>query len=304
MTQPSHIMPAWPEFSYSDFESTGYLLHRIFQAVGKLKLTTPFEPHWANVALWVTGRGLTSGPIPFKDMTFTVDIDLMAQQIQCSNSLGQFDGFSLHSISVAEQIALLFKTLDGIGIDLTINQRPQEIPHPIAFDKDTALRIYHPELALTWWQILKSTHQVLKRYHAKFKGITPPVGLMWGTMDLRDARYKGSSVPVKPGSNIIDRNAWDDVQLESGWWAGSEAYPRPAFFSLAFPLPAGLEQVKIKPAVAAWNDTLKEFLLDYDELRVLKNPDQELLAFFESSYQAAADLMGWDAKLIGTGKAA
>lgn len=302
MSQLSQVSPAWPEFSYTDFESTGYLLHRLLQGVGKLKLTTPFEPHWANVALWVTGRGLTSGPIPFNDMTFTVEIDFIAQQLQCSNSLGQFDGFSLQSHSVAEQISLLFSTLKGIGVDLVINPRPQEVPNPIPFDQDTMTREYHPELAHSWWQILKSTHQVLKRYHAKFKGISPPVGLMWGTMDIRDARYKGSSVPVKPGSNIIDRNAWDDVQVESGWWGGSEMYPKPAFFSLAFPLPAELEKLTIKPSAAVWNNELKEFLLDYADLRLSKNPDEDLLAFFESGYHAAAKLMNWDTSLITNGK--
>lgn len=302
MSSLSQASSAWPEFSYTDFESTGYLLHRLLQGIGKLKLTTPFEPHWANVALWLTARGLTTGPIPYHSMTFTIEIDFIAQQLQCSNSLGQFDGFSLQSCSVAETISLLFKTLKGISVELVINPMPQEVPHPIAFDQDTTLRIYHPELALNWWQILKSTHQVLKRYHAKFKGISPPVGLMWGTMDLRDARYKGSGVPVKPGSNIIDRNAWDDVQVESGWWAGSEMYPKPAFFSLAFPLPAELEKLSIKPKTASWNNELKEFLLDYADLRLSKNPDEDLLEFFESTYLAASELMGWDEKLITSGK--
>lgn len=293
---------AWPEFSYEEFKSTGYLLHRLLQAIGKLKLTTPFEPHWANVALWVTGRGLTTGAIPFNSGTFDVEIDFLSHQVLCNSSWGQFDGFNLHSLSVAEQVDLLFKTLHSLDIDLKINPMPQEVPNPIAFDQDKELRSYDPELANNWWQILKSTHQVLKRYHAKFKGISPPVGLMWGTMDLRDARYKGTQLAVKPGTNIIERNAWDDVQIESGWWGGSEAYPRPAFFSLAFPLPEKLEQTKIKPSQATWNDTLKEFLLDYDDLRLSKKPEDDLLAFFDSSYQAAAKLMGWDPNLNASGK--
>lgn len=293
--------PSWPEFSYDEFKSTGYLLHRILQGIGKLKLITPFEYHWGNVALWVTGRGLTTGAIPFKSGTFNIEIDFIAQQILCTSSWGQFEGYSLQSNSVAEQIELLFKALAGLGIDLKINSMPQEVPDPIAFEKDTEQRVYQPALAFDWWQIVKSTHQVLKRYHSKFKGISPPVGLMWGTMDLRDARYQGTSVPVKPGSNIIDRNAWDDVQIEAGWWAGSEIYPKPAFFSLAFPQPAGIENNKIQPDQAGWHDELNEFLLDYADLRQSKNPDEDLLKFFDSSYQAAADLMGWDPKLIGTG---
>ena len=60
----------WPELPYEEFAPTAYLMHMITQVVGKLKLATPFEPQWANVPLWVTSRGLTTGPIPNGAGTF------------------------------------------------------------------------------------------------------------------------------------------------------------------------------------------------------------------------------------------
>jgi len=294
----------WPALPYNEFKPTAYLLQRTMQAIGKLKLKTPFEPHWGNVALWVTSRGLTTGAIPFALGSFSVDVDFINHKISCYSSWGQYKDFPLTSTSVADLTKTLFITLHSIGVEMNINLMPQEVPNPISFDQDTEIRPYNAALANAWWRIIVSTHRVLKRYHAKFQGITPPVGLMWGTFDIRDARYKGTPLPLNTDINIIERNAFDDVQVEAGWWSGSEQYPKPAFFSLPFPTPEGIENKKIQPAAAKWDETLKEFLLDYDDLRQAKNPDERLLDFFESSYQAAAELQGWDMKLIGAGKAA
>lgn len=293
----------WPALSYEEFKPTMYLLHMGMQAIGKLKLTGPFEPHWANVPLWLTSRGLTTGPIIYKTGTFSVDIDLIDHQIICTSSWGQTGKFALAPTSVAELTGNLFKTLHGMGIDVKVNLMPMEVPKPIAFDQDTESRLYNATLANTWWRIMVSIHRVLLRYHARFTGRTPSIGFMWGTFDLRDARYKGTPLPATgTNSDYIRRNAMDDAQVEAGWWCGNPAYPRPAFFSFTYPQPAGIEQAKIEPSAAHWNATLGEFIFDYDELRKSQDPDKDLLAFFESTYQAGAKLAGWDSRLISSGK--
>ena len=45
-----------------------------------------------------------------------------------------------------------------------------------------------------------------------------------------------------------------------------------------------------------------EFLFDYEDLRKSKDPDGDLLSFFESTYKAGAALTGWDPGLVGSGK--
>jgi hypothetical protein len=45
-----------------------------------------------------------------------------------------------------------------------------------------------------------------------------------------------------------------------------------------------------------------EFLLDYDDLRRSGNPDRDLLAFLESTYEAGATAAGWDFALLGSGR--
>ncbi len=295
----------WPALPYEEFKPTLHLLHMGTQAIGKLKLIEPFEPHWANVALWLTSRGLTTGPISYRFGTFNVDMDFVEHQIICATSWGQMGKFKLAPMSVAELTRMLFKILHEVGVEITVNPMPMEIVDPIAFDRDITLQPYNALLANAWWHILLSTQRVLQRYHARFRGATPPIGFMWGTFDLRDARYRGISVPTTgPNADYIRRNAMDEAQVEAGWWCGNPVYPRPAFYSFTYPQPAGIERAKIKPSAACWNATLAEFILDYDDLRQSKDPDKDLLAFFESTYQAGTEKAGWDSKLIGTGEPA
>ncbi|MGB6976136.1 MAG: DUF5996 family protein [Gammaproteobacteria bacterium] len=293
----------WPALPYEEFKSTAHLLHMGIQAIGKLKLLTPFEPHWANVALWLTSRGLTTGQIPYKTGCFSIDLDLITHQIICTTSWDTRGKIDLAPMSVAELVATLFKVLNDIGVDITVNPMPQEIPNPIPFDQDTKARPYDASLVNAWWRIMSSTNQVLKRYHARFTGRTPPIGLMWGSLDIRDVRYQGTPVPTTGiNADYIRRNAMNNPQIEMGWWIGSPNYPRPAYFSFTYPQPVGIEQAEIQPKVAHWDTTLGEFLLDYDDLRKSKHPEQDLLDFFESAYQAGAERAGWSSELVSSGK--
>lgn len=303
MNQNSPQYDAWPELPYHEFRSTQYLLHMLCQAIGKLKLTTPFEPHWANVALWLTSRGITTGPIQYGLGIFSVDIDFINNEIICTSSWGKMSKIEISSQSVAELTSKLFNSLHRIDVELTINLMPQEIPNPISFDKDNDVREYNADLANRWWRILISSYNVLQQYHSHFLGITPQIGLMWGTFDLRDARYKGSQIPTEGiNSGYIRRNAMNDAQVEAGWWSGNEQYPRAAYFSFLYPAPKDIELVKVKPAKAKWDNTLGEFILDYDDVRTAKDPAADLLAFFESTYQSEAEKADWDSKWISVGE--
>lgn len=292
----------WPALPYADFASTQYLLHRGLQVPGKLKLTLAFEPQWCHVPLWLTGCGLTTGPIPYAGRTYSIDADFVANSVSCVTSWNAREGFPLGTMSVAEFGSRLFAAMRRAGVETSVNMKPQEVPDPVPFDQDTQPRRYDPALANAWWRILASCQRVMQVYHARFKGKTQPIGLMWGTFDIRDVRYNGK--PTSPGTmtDYIRRNAMNEEMIETGWWAGSDAYPKAAFYSFTYPQPKGLEQAKVRPAAARWEAAMGEFLLDYDDLRKSNDRDSDLLAFFESTYQAGAELAGWDPGLVGTGK--
>lgn len=293
----------WPALPYAEFQSTAHLLHMGVQELGKLKLFSPFEPHWSNVALWLTARGLTTGPIPFQQGMFQIDVDLIDHVILCCASWGVTGKFPLKSMSVAQFNTQLFAELKKMSIDLSINVKPQEITNPIPFPEDTTVQNYDKDLANAWWRILLSSYRVLQRYHGRFDGETPPIGLMWGTFDLRDARYNGTRVSTTGiNAGYIRRNAMNEAQIEAGWWHGNEDYPRPAYYSFTYPKPNTLENAKIQPSSAHWDKNLGEFILDYDELRKSADPEKDLLLFFESTYKAGSERAGWKRTLINSGE--
>ena len=292
----------WPALSFPDFAATQHLLHMGLQAVGKLKLKEPFEPQWAEVPLWLSSQGLTTGPIPYSGGAYEVSVDLLSHRVRCATSWGLSRQCDLASMSVAQFVKQLFAMLRQAGINASINLKPQEVANAIPFDQDTQPRPYNPALVNAWWRILLSTQRVMQIFHGRFQGKTQPIGLMWGTLDIRDVRYNGK--PASPGekADYIRRNAMNEELIEVGWWSGSDAYPKPAFYSFTYPQPKEIELAKVAPASARWDPAMGMFLLDYDDLRKSQDPDADLLSFFESTYKAGAEKAGWDPHLVGTGK--
>ena len=184
---------------------------------------------------------------------------------------------------------------------MTLILSPQEIPNAISFLEDDTEQYYNPNLATAWWRILICSYQILEKYHARFNGISPSPGFMWGTFDLRDARYL--NIPVDTQKlGFIERNAMDVKQIEAGWWAGNEQYPKPAYYSFTYPKPEGIDAAKIEPKEASWNATLGEFILDYDSVRHSNDPESMLLTFFNSAYDIGSKLDRWSSDLINTWK--
>ena len=74
--------------------------------------------------------------------------------------------------------------------------------------------------------------------------------------------------------------------------------PTPIFYSYAYPTPDGFAAAPVRPEAAAWSADMGEFVLPYDAVRNAAAPDDALLAFLESTYEAAADTASWDRKVL------
>jgi hypothetical protein len=296
------FLDPWPAFSYQDFAATQQLLHMGLQAIGKLKLQEPFQSQWAELPLWLNARGLTTGPIWYTGNAYEVRMDLISHEMACTTSWGASGNFKLGPMSVATLVEQLFDLLRKADVNVSINLKPQEVPDPIPFDQDKEQRPYEAALVNDWWRILLSTQRVMQIFQGRFKGKTQPIGLMWGTMDIRDVRYNGKPASAGAKADYIRRNAMTEEMVEVGWWSGSAAYPKPAFYAFTYPQPEGIENAGISPSSARWDTSMGEFILDYEDLRQSKNPDSDLLAFFESAYKAGAECAGWESNLVGTGR--
>jgi hypothetical protein len=70
--------------------------------------------------------------------------------------------------------------------------------------------------------------------------------------------------------------------------------PEPIFYSYAYPAPPGFADAQVQPPAANYNAQLKEFVLPYEAVRTAATPDQALLAFARSTYDAASTLGAWE----------
>jgi hypothetical protein len=274
----------------------------ILQAVGKLKLAEPFQAQWAEVPLWLSARGLTTGPISHAGGVYEVRFDAVSHEIQWLASSGASGSLPLGPTSVAAFVDNFLDALRRAGIDAAITLMAQEVPDPIPFDQDTDQRPYDRDQVSAWWRILLGTQRVLQRFQGRFTGKAQPIGLMWGTFDIRLALYNGKPASPAANADFIRRNAMNAELMEMGWWPGDSAYPKPAFYAFTYPQPPAIENAPIVPNAARWNPGLGEFLLDYDDLRQSRDPDGDLLSFLESTYRAGAVTGGWDASLLGSGQ--
>src|SRR5579864_3840088 len=289
----------WPELPYEAWKDTLATLHMKVQIVGKLRLAlSPAEPEWAHVALYVTSRGLTTGPMLSAGLVFGVDLDLVAHQVVISTDAGKTRKVALAARPVAAFYKDFMSALDGLGIHAKIRPVPDEVSDPIPFAEDMVHSAYDPEWAHRFFRVLARADLVLKEHRSRFRGRTSPVHFFWGSFDLANTRYSGRTAQPPPGADLIARKSEDAEQICAGFWPGSPTFPEPAFYSYTFPPPDGIEEQRIKPSSASWVPKLGEFALLYDEVRKAPSPREAILDFCESTYSAGARLRGWDPGLV------
>jgi hypothetical protein len=269
------------------------------QIVGKVKLVlSPFLNEYWHVAFQLTPRGLSTGNIPIRDRTFEIRFDFVDHDLYVETGDGEVSSMALQSRSVAEFYGDFMNMLGALGIDVTISTMPSEVPNPIPFDADLTHGSYDPEYVGRWWQIQLQTERVLQRYRSTFVGKSSPIHFFWGSFDLAHTRFSGRSAPPLEGVPRFFRLSEDQENATCGFWPGNPnpagAFGIPAFYSYVYPAPDGLSDATIKPDAARFNTELGEFILLYDDVRRSSTPEKDLLAFFQSAYEAAATLASWD----------
>ena len=293
-------LDAWPELPLEAWRETYASLHLLTQIVGKVRLArTPWMNHSWHVTLYVTARGLSTSPIAHGTRTFEIEFDFVDHQLRVLASDGRTSGFPLEPQSVAAFYAQLMATMGNLGLHVNIQRKPNEVADPIRFDRDETHRAYDREYVARFWRILVQSDRVFKTFRARFTGKCSPVQFFWGAPDLAVTRFSGRSAPQHPGGvpNLPDwvaRDAYSQEVSSCGFWPGGGPIPYSAFYSYAYPEPAGFPEAAIKPSSAFYSADLREFILPYDAVRRSQSPDDTLLEFLQTTYEAAADLAKWD----------
>jgi len=265
------------------------------QIVGKTRLAlTPLENHWWNVALYVTPRGLSTSSIPFRHDTFEVEFDLLEHKLGVHTSNGREHSIALYPRSVADFYGEYMACLRSLGIEVSIHLTPVEFDDTTPFDQDQRHASYDAEAVERFRRILVDTDRVLKQFRSRFLGKSSPVHFFWGSFDLAVTRFSGRRTPQPAEVDPITREAYSQEVISCGFWPGDRRYPQPAFYSYTKPSPTGLDREQIRPNGSYWDNQMGEFLLKYDDVRSAQSPDEAILDFCQSTYEAGAKLARWD----------
>ena len=299
-------MTAWPPLPYEEWKPTKETLHRYVQIVGKVRMSlVPFRNHWWHVTLYPSARGLTTGPMPSGALTAEIELDLVDHRVYVRTSDGRTESFALRDgLSCARFYGALFAALRKVGIEVEIRAEPFDLGDNQPFAEDTEHVSYDADAVVRWWQILRSTQDVLARFASRFNGKVSPIHLFWHGFDLAHARYSGRRAPPIEGADPVNAEAYSHEVIACGWWPGDDRRtPYPAFSSYTAPEPGGLGERPL-PGAAEWQDTGNGSLavLEYDALRTEDDPERALLDFFESAYRAGAESAGWDVEAFATGR--
>jgi len=268
------------------------------QVVGKIRLhQTPLVNHWWNVPLYVSARGLTTTAMPYQDRIFEIEFDFIAHELRIECSDGAAKTLALRPQSVADFYAEVMSALGELGMEIKIWTMPVEIPDPIRFEDDTVHASYDAEYANRFWRALVKMDDVFKEFRAGFIGKVSPVHFFWGSFDMAVTRFSGRPAPEREGADLITREAYSHEVISHGFWPGNKDMEA-AFYSYTTPEPTGLadtiSQGKIRPEKTFYSTEMKEFFLLYDDVRSSASPDTALMDFCQTTYEAGADLAGWD----------
>ncbi|HWN97832.1 MAG TPA: DUF5996 family protein [Blastocatellia bacterium] len=290
-----HDDAIWPSLPLAEWKDTYATLHMWTQIVGKVRLRLcPPVNHFWHCTLYVTSRGLTTSPIPFGNNIFEIDFDFVDHLLLIRTNDGAKRTLILAPRSVADFYAELMATLRSLGIDITINAKPDEVADPIPFAEDTQHSSYDPEYANRFWRILVQTDRVLKQFRSGFVGKCSPVHFFWGSFDHAVTRFSARRAPERPGADPITREAYSHEVISHGFWPGGGAIQEPAFYAYSAPVPEGLDKEPLRPASAFYSQEAKEFFLMYENVRNASSADATLLEFLQSTYEAGAKLAHWD----------
>jgi Family of unknown function (DUF5996) len=286
---------AWPALPLAEWSATRDTLHMWMQMAGKLRLAlSPRLNHWWEVPLYVSARGLTTSAIPYRLEVFEVEFDFIGHVLRFTTSRNETKTIALAPRSVADFYREFKATLAALDIEAKIWPMPVEIPNPIRFDQDTVHASYDPVYASRFWRILMSVDTVCKEFRARFIGKASPVHFFWGSGDLAASRFSGRRAPERPGADATTREAYSHEVSSVGWWPGNGGFDAPMFYAYAAPEPPGFRESKVRPAQASYKAQIGEFLLPYDAVRSSADPAGMLIDFFQSTYEAAANLGNWD----------
>ncbi|MEP6466187.1 MAG: DUF5996 family protein [Parafilimonas sp.] len=289
----------WPDIDFNNWKDTLSTVQLWTQIVGKIRLKAmPWLNHSWHVTLYVTPQGLSTGSMPFEDGIFEIGFNFQQHILLITTSNGNEEEIKLYPRSVADFYKELFNKLKKAGIETNIYAVPNEIENVIPFEHDELHKTYDKDQIKNYWKALVQVHNVFTKFRAGFRGKCSPVHFFWGAFDLAVTRFSGRQAPEYSGTmpNIplrVMQEAYSHEVSSCGFWPGSEAFPNAAFYAYCYPTPEAFSTQPVEPTEAFYSKEMGEFFLLYDDVKNAANPEETLLRFLNTTYEAAANTGDW-----------
>ena len=293
--------PTWPNLSApADWQKSLEAVHLWSQIIGKIRLELmPSINHSWHVTLYVSARGLSTSLIPHPSGGFEIEFNFVDHKLDIRKVTGERISFDLEPMSVADFYHKTFDGLKQLNIETKIYPKPVELPDPILpFPENTDRAPYDADAIHDFWLALTHIHRVFAKFQTGFLGKVSPIHFFWGAFDLATTRFSGRTAPKHPGGvpncpDWVMEESYSHELSSAGFWAGT-GLGEAAFYSYAYPEPKGYSNAGIKPQEAWYSEELGEYLLTYEAVRKSTNPEEVLLQFLKSTYEAAATNGNWD----------
>jgi len=297
MAGPSDETP-WPPLPLDVWQETYRTLHMWTQMVGKVRLAlAPRTNHWWNVTLYVGARGLTTSAMPCGSRTVEISFDFVDHVVRIEVCDGSRREVPLRPQSVARFYEQFDAALRSLDLHVKLWPVPCEVPEPLRFTEDHRGE-YDVDAVQRFWRVLASAESVMEEFRARFIGKSSPVHFFWGSFDLAVTRFSGRPAPPRESADAVTREGYSHECSSAGFWPGGGPIRGAAFYSYTAPEPPGFESVRVRPDAAFYSEDLGQFLYMYDDLRAAPDPQAALLEFFQSTYEAGADLGRWDRRAL------
>ena len=295
-------MSRWPALPYDEWLATCDTLHAHTQVLGKISTTlAPPEPQLQHAALRLTARGWETLTLPAPDDSgaLVVALDLHAHEAVVEHSAGESRRVALTpNRAVGEVTRAVLDAVTALAGAVQIDPTPQEVSWSAPLDADSEHASYDPGAVAAYF--LAATHAALAlgTFRAPYRGRCTPVNAWWGSFDLAVNLFSGTSADP-PSDDFIMRNAMDAQEVAVGWWPGDQRYEKAAFYAYAHPAPEGFAGGQLA-APARWEESVGEYLLDWDAVRSIPDPHRTAVAFARSAFQHACIVCGWDPELAAS----
>ncbi len=284
-------------FLYEKYQDEIKTLHLLSQIVGKIKLEyATQEPQWAHIILDLSPRGFSTGLLEKDGLYFEIEVNLVDSIINIETKEDSREIKLEDGKSISDYYKAIMKNTSELGLELSINTKPQEMEWKLAFEKDETHHHYSQEAGeeiLKWFQLAWNVEQIFIGPIRQRK-VYP--GLFWGTFDVSCIVLYNKYEAFPDDSKVIERAAFDEHMIEFGFWLGDENFKYPTFFILPYPFVEGidLEVDDSFPKGSYFSPEMAEYLYEVKEdISQAENEKDKLISFMEASFEKSMDYLKW-----------